>query len=181
MRSAVFDAANMIDPDQQLSTGEAAKLLNCSRQHVVDLCEAGLLSYTTVGTHRRVRRGDIEAVRNRTERLTPDQQRSLWLAYAVAGRIVIEPEHAIEVADTNLATMRQIARGSAAKWLDEWTKLLDGPIDVLLGAYTSRNLRGRELRQSSPFAGLLSDDERSAVLSEWRVIRNRHAHERVGT
>lgn len=171
-RSAVFDAANTIDPEQQLTTGEAAKLLNSSRQHVVDLCESGLLPFTTLGTHRRVRRGDIEALRNRTERLTRDQQRSLWLAYAVAGRIVSDPARAFRIARHNLSTMQPVVRGSAANWLDEWHRLLDGPVERLLTEYTSRNLRGRELRQHSPFATVLTDHERANVLAQWRAMRS---------
>lgn len=172
MRSAVFAIATTPDPDERLSTGEAAKLLNSSRQHVVDLCNKGLLPFTTTGTHRRVRRGDVEAVRSRTERLTPDQQRSLWLAYAVAGRIVLDPEHAYELAEANLDKMRQVARGTAREWLDEWERLLDGPLDALLATYTSRSLLGRELRQNAPFAGLLGDEERLDVIRQWRQ-RNR--------
>ena len=158
------------------SVFEAAEPLNSSRQHVVDLCEKGLLPFTTVGTHRRVRRGDIEALRHRTERLTQDQQRSLWLAYAVAGRIIADPDAAVDLALRNVDTMRSRVRGSAAQWLDEWEKLLAGPIEVLLASYTSRDLRGRELRQKSPFAGLLDDEERTEVLHRWREARNRRAH-----
>lgn len=172
MRSAVFDALNDIDPEQQLTTGEAAKLLNSSRQHVVDLCDRGLLPCTTVGRHRRVRRGDIDALRQRTERLTVDQQRSLWLSYAVAGRIVTDPERARAVARTNIARMRQVVRGSAVRWLDEWERLVAGPLDVALASLTSRDLRGRELRQHNPFAGLLDDDERTAALDAWRRLKD---------
>jgi len=176
MRSAVYDTATSADPDEQLSTGEAAKLLSSSRQHVVDLCERGQLPYTTVGKHRRVRRGDVDAIRQRTDRLTRDQQRSLWLAYAVAGLIVADPPAALAAAQRNLAKMRFATRGSATRWLDEWEKLLAGPVEALLAGYTSRDLRGRELRQNSPFAGLLSDDERAAVLLQWRNLRNRSVH-----
>lgn len=176
MRTAVYDTATGVDTDEQLSTGEAAKLLNSSRQHVVDLCERGQLPYTTVGKHRRVRRGDIEAIRQRTERLTRDQQRSLWLAYAVAGRIVTEPHAALARARQNLVNMRGAARGSATQWLAEWEKLIAGPVEQLLAAYTSRDLRGRELRQNSPFAGLLTDDERTEVLNQWRIMRNDAVH-----
>jgi excisionase family DNA binding protein len=176
MRSAVFDTAIGVDLDEQLSTGEAAKLLNSSRQHVVDLCERGQLPYTTVGTHRRVRRGDVEAIRQRTERLTRDQQRSLWLAYAVAGRIVSDPPAARATAHQNLVNMRGATRGSATRWLAEWGTLIAGPVEQLLAAYTSRDLRGRELRQNSPFAGLLSDEERAEVLNQWRLARNDAVH-----
>lgn len=104
----------------------------------------------------------------RTEHLTRDQQRSLWLSYAVAGRIVEDPGAAVARARSNLVTMRQIARGQAQRWLDEWTRLLDGPLDQLLDALTSRAPSSRELRQNTPFAGLLSDEERVQVLAAWR-------------
>jgi len=175
MRSAVFDSVTELDPDEQLTTGEAARLLNSSRQHVVDLCESGLLAFTTVGTHRRVRRGDVDAIRHRTDRLSADQQRSLWLAYAVAGEIVRDIDHALILACENVVTMRGTARGSATRWLDEWDKLLSGPVDVMLAAYTARDPRGRELRQLAPFAGLLDDQTRTAVLAQWRAHRLRLA------
>ena len=86
-------------------------MLNSSRQHVVDLCDRGDLSFTTVGTHRRVRKADIEMLRERTQRLTRDQRRSLWLAYAVAGRIVADPNEASRLAFENLERMRTTSRG----------------------------------------------------------------------
>ena len=173
MRNVVFEAAHKVDPEQQLSTGEAAKLLNSSRQHIVDLCESGRLPYTTVGKHRRVRRGDLDAVRTRTERLTADQSRSLWVAFAIAGRIAGDPDGAAAIAQRNIQRMRSATRGSAARWLDEWVKLLAGPVETMLAAYTSRDLRGRELRQNAPFAGLLTEAERNDVLASWRKSRDR--------
>jgi excisionase family DNA binding protein len=156
------------DRDQLLTTGEAARVLNSSRQHIVDLCDRGDLPFTTVGTHRRVRRGDVEAMQERTNRLTRDQRRSLWLSHAVAGRIASDPEGSIETARRNLNAMRKVSRGQTKKWLDEWERLLEGPVNRVLRSLTSASPANRELRQNSPFAGLLSDDERAAVLDAWR-------------
>jgi excisionase family DNA binding protein len=169
VREAKYDTITALDPDELLTTGEAASLLNSSRQHIVDLCDRGDLPHTTVGRHRRVQRGDVEALLTRTERLTRDQRRSLWLAYAIAGRIVEEPEQARAVARANLLKSQATARGQARRWLEYWARLLDGPIDRLLDALTSRSPRGRELRQNSPFAGLLRPDEREQVLESWRA------------
>lgn len=40
--------------DYWLTTGETAKKLGVSRQHVVDLCNRNELSFVKVGTHRRI-------------------------------------------------------------------------------------------------------------------------------
>ena len=173
VRTAVYDSITTTDPDELLTTGEAAALLNSTRQHVVDLCERGDLPFTLVGSHRRVRREDVDAIRTRTERLTRDQRRSLWLAYATAGKIVADPDRAVRLARKNVETMAEQSRGETRRWLAEWERLLDGPLDRLLELYTSRSPRGRELRQNAPFAGLLSDRERQRVLSSWKATSNR--------
>lgn len=169
MRTPVIDAAAPLSSDELLTTGEAAKILGVSRQHIVDLCDRGLLPFSYAGTkHRRIRRGDLEELRAGSDRLSRDQQRSLWLAYATAGRIVADPDAARTAALRELDRMDDIARGQARAWLGEWRRLLAGPLPLLLDALTDRSLRGRELRQNNPFAGLLSQDEREQILDAWR-------------
>ena len=93
------------------------------------------------------------------------------MSHAVAGRLVADPETVLDVAQGNLDRMRAAhPRGQAARWLDEWAKLLDGPAERVLEALTSRAPRFRELRQNSPFAAVLSDDERRAVLEAFSRV-----------
>ena len=132
--------------DEMLTTGEAARLLNSSRQHIVDLCNTGDLPYQTVGTHRRVRRTDVEAIRDRTLRMTRDQRRSRWLAFAIAGRIAEDPDGARSLAYENLERMREQSRGQSVVWFDEWERLLAGPTAHLLDDLTSYSPRSRDLR-----------------------------------
>ena len=149
-----------------MTTGEAAVLLGVSRQHIVDLCMAGDLPFITVGTHRRIRRAAVEDLRDSADRLTRDQLRSLLLAYAVAGHLVADPDKAIARAQRNLARMRESSsRGAARVWLDQWEALLNGSLVDLLAALTSSSMRSRELRQNTPFAGVLSEQERMRVLA----------------
>jgi excisionase family DNA binding protein len=172
MRTGSVDAILRPEGDDLLTTGEAAKILNTSRQHVVDLCERGDLPFVTAGSHRRIRRADVEALRTRTQRLPRDQLRSLWLGYAAAGKLVADPSSTLQKAQHNMAMLRERhPRGTSRLWLDEWDKLLRGPVDKVLEALTSRTPRARELRQNSPFAGVLSEGERLGVLSAFNASR----------
>jgi len=56
------------------------------------------------------------------------------------------------------------ARGEAKLWLQQWAQLLDGPVEDVLESLTSRSPRSRELRQNSPFAGVLTEQQRQLVL-----------------
>jgi excisionase family DNA binding protein len=157
-----------------LTTGEAAVLLGSSRQHVVDLCKRGLLPYVKAGTHRRLRRADVEAVLR--PELTRDQLKALWLHRAVAGRLVTDPDGVLSKVRANLDRLRQVHRdGMAAMWLDRWQATLDDGVEAVLDALTSRVPHAVELRQNSPFAGVLPETERRAVLAAF-VARWREEH-----
>jgi excisionase family DNA binding protein len=173
VRKGFTEVLTQAESKDLLTTGEAARLLGTSRQHIVDLCNSGDLSFVTTGRHRRVMRRDVEALRTRTKKLTRDQLRSLWLSHAVAARLVTEPSKVLHHARANLERMlSSSARGSAKVWLEQWKQLLDGPIEDVLEALTSRSPRSRELRQNSPFAGVLTDAERREILAGFAKVQH---------
>ena len=45
----------------EMTTQAAAEMLGCSRPHLIKLLEQGLIPYTKVGKHRRIRYDDIFA------------------------------------------------------------------------------------------------------------------------
>jgi excisionase family DNA binding protein len=150
-----------------LTTGRAAELLGSSRQRVVDMCVRGELSFVWVGRHRRVPRSEIDRIVR--PRLTRDQERSLWLHRAVAGRLVTDPGSVLTKARANISKLAQIHEGTlAGQYVQRWRALLDQGTDVVLDALTSSSLEGIELRQNSPFAGALSEEDRQACLRAFR-------------
>ena len=149
-----------------LSTGKAAKLLGCSRQHVVDLCDEGKLGCQRTGVHRRVRRADLEAFIGRRPRR--EQLRSLWLNRVVAGKLAQDPDRVLARARRNLERFQAIhAGGTAVRWLDEWQRIIAQGPEAVMRTLTSEAPHAADLRQNSPFAGVLSESERRDVLESF--------------
>jgi excisionase family DNA binding protein len=152
-----------VPPQELLTTQQAAQILGCSRQHVADLCDSGKLPCIRIGVHRRIRRTDLDGFM-RKRGLRREELRSLWLHRAVAGKVVRDPVGAIARARRNIERFRQI-QPRARAWLDEWERILDAGPDTVLDILTSASREAVELRQNTPFVGILSEDERRAVLT----------------
>ena len=165
-----------VNTAELIRTGEAARLLGCSRQHVVDLCDEGKLPVVREGgSHRYVRRSDVLALTNRP--LTRDQEQSHWLHRAVVGHLVTEPDLVLTRARENLERFSRIHQGTMAEhWLDLWRLTLDSGLDRVLTVLVSEDPQAAELRQNSPFTGILPDEERKKVLASFREHwRTEHA------
>lgn len=151
-----------------LSTGDVARILDVSRQHVVDLCDRGDLPSTRIGRHRKIRRSDLEPIAG--PRLTLEQEKSLWLHRAVLGALMLDPEGVVRTARENLARWKgvHLPDGMSAKYLGRWAQTIDAGVDVVAETLTSTSERAVELRQNSPFAGVLSGEQRVQALRAFR-------------
>lgn len=151
-----------------LTTGETASLLGVSRQHVVDMCERGDLAFTRSGTHRRIRRSDVQNLISPP--LTREEEKSLWLHRALLGPLMQDPQHVIATARKNIVDWmpHQRADSMATRYLGQWERVIDGGVDSIATVFTGQSEEHRELRQNSPFAGALSDTERRRVLASFR-------------
>jgi len=105
-----------------------------------------------------------------TSPLTREDRRSLHLHREIARRLVEDPETIIDRAGSNLRTMTDLHPG-AQELLGEWRRLLDGSIDQIVETLTSSRPRARELRQLTPFAGVLTAAERASVYRNFRRSR----------
>lgn len=156
---------------QLLSTGDVASFLGVSRQHVVDLCDRGDLVFVRVGSHRRVPQFELERLlaASHGSKLTRDQERSLWLHRAVLAELVADPEDVLARVRGNLQRLRtqHPDRGMTARWLVHWQEVLDAGVDAVADVLTSQGPAALELRQNSPFAGVISEEVRSRVLASF--------------
>lgn len=160
--------------DTLLSTGQAARLLGVSRQHVVDLCESGRLDFVRVGTHRRIPGREVERFSVRAPSLTREQERSLWLHRAVVAELVAQPDAVLDVARANLARWASQHRADSrtGRAFAAWMAVIDAGVDAVIATLLDASDEACEMRQNSPFAGVLPDQRRQDVLrsfgEHWR-------------
>jgi transcriptional regulator with XRE-family HTH domain len=147
-----------------LSQGQLAELTATSRERI-NTYERGHVSPRT-DTLARVMQAmqvDLAAI----PAMTFEERRSIALSTAVAEKLRSDPTKVIAKARENIASMRLVGRHEQP-WVDVWESLLDlgpGPVGSLL---TSADQFARDLRQSSPFAGVLTEDERRRAVSGLR-------------
>ena len=96
--------------------------------------------------------------------LTRPERRSLALHEAVLVHLLEDPDAVRSLARRNLAVMSEAAP-AASPYLQRWRSLLDGPLGELAVTLVSADPDARELRQNSPFAGVLDPGERERVLA----------------
>jgi hypothetical protein len=97
----------------------------------------------------------------RSHRDTDERSRQIHIA--VADKIRANPA-LVSIAKANIERLRMLASPAAASYLGEWESLLNGDLDDCLSAVVERSARGNAMRRASPFAGVLSNHERYAVL-----------------
>lgn len=98
-------------------------------------------------------------------RLTSPERRTLEMHRAVAAHFQTHPERIREIARRNLQVMRDADReGHGSVYLEVWEDLLSAEDAQLIEAMTSTDQPARALRQASPFAGVLDDEERLVIV-----------------
>lgn len=99
--------------------------------------------------------------------MTRDQARSLALHRAIAVELRADRDAAFATALANIAKMRS-TNPHAAALLDEWEQILYGTVDQVVARMIDPSEHGRDLRQVTPFAGILQPAQRAAVYASLR-------------
>jgi transcriptional regulator with XRE-family HTH domain len=98
--------------------------------------------------------------------LTREDRRSLALHGAIAERLRQDPEPVMARARASLLRMQTLHPG-ARPLLDEWRMFLQRPLEALVPVLLDPSLWGRDLRQVTPFTGVLSARERAEVYRQF--------------
>lgn len=99
------------------------------------------------------------------------EARSLAMHAVIAAKIEREPK-LLSIARSNLKRWRSRWDGDAPAWHQEWCEILDRPWFEIAAILTAPSEEGARLRQSSPFAGVLSPMERRRVYDAFRLEGN---------
>lgn len=99
--------------------------------------------------------------------LTREERRSLAIHARIAEHLRVEPETTLAKAKVNLEQMRRL-HPHAGYLLDEWERILEQPLDFVADALTDVRPHYRELRQVTPFAGVLDQEKRAEVYRQFR-------------
>lgn len=149
-----------------LTQSELAKAAGTS-QSAVAAYESGA-KVPSLRTLRRLARSSGHDVHvTITPPLTREDRRSLAFHRAIARKLLVDSAHVLETARQNLVHMRQLHPG-AYDLLCEWNRILDLSLQQVVATLESPNPRARELRQVTPFAGVLDPAERVEAIRTFR-------------
>lgn len=136
-------------------------------QSTIAAYEAGA-KHPTWGTIERLAAAvGLEPVVSFTPLLQYADFRSLCFHRAVAEALKRDPDRARERAGRHLRRLQHL-HPHAAGLLDQWERWLANPTDELVAKMLDPGPAAREMRQVSPFAGLLTPEERVRVLRQAR-------------
>jgi hypothetical protein len=86
----------------------------------------------------------------------------------IAQKISRDPD-LLNIAKQNLARWEKKSTGLKRGYLQEWREILDQPWPEIAEMITSMNEESTRLRSSSPFAGILTDQERERIYAAFRA------------
>lgn len=136
-------------------------------QPTIALYESGAKSPTLATVQRLAASLGLELVITFTPQMTREDQRSLAYHRAVAEKIRNNPAAVIAQAKRILKKIRAQHPGTRPL-CDCWQTWLELPLEELLAHILDPGILARDMRQVTPFAGVLTPKERVRVLKQFR-------------
>ena len=123
----------------------------------------------TMGRIRAIGRGRATRYVNQDSDHSISDMRSKALHLAVGSKL-IRNERLVDDARRRLQRMYQ-STPYAKVYLDRWRELLEGPVEDVLRVFGADDEASKALRHASPFAGILTQNERMRTLREQGLTR----------
>ena len=136
-------------------------------QPTIALYESGSKSPTLATLQRLASSLGFELAVTLTPRLTREDHRSLAYHRAIARILRQNPLPTLKRAKQMLARMKK-QHPQASHLFDQWSEWLELPTQALVSKLLDPGLLARDMRQVSPFAGVLRASERVKILSQFR-------------
>ena len=166
-----MNAIRLLRDLSDLTQAELAEAAGTS-QPTIAAYEAGRKSPTLRTLHRLAEVAGFEATIGFHQPMTREERRSLHLHRAIARRLERSPKSVLARARETLSRMRE-KHPEVEALFREWEVILNRPVSELLPALTDPSPRSRELRQVTPFAGVLTAKERTEVYQSFRKEESR--------
>jgi hypothetical protein len=96
------------------------------------------------------------------------EARSLAMHAIIARKIERDPS-LLDIARRNLDQWSARRKGDVPAWFHEWRQILGQPWPDVAALITELSDKAARLRQSSPFAGVLTVDERNRIYAAFRI------------
>ncbi len=161
----------------EVTQAELARAAGTS-QPTIAAYEAGSKSPTLSTVERLAASVGKEAVVVFVPPLTREDRRSLALHRAIAKELRRDPETVLEAAERNLDRMSE-QHPHAHRLVDEWRDILTRPVESIIESILDPSVHGRDLRQVTPFAGVLSAADRTAVYTRFANEERRRRTRRI--
>ena len=95
-------------------------------------------------------------------------ERSRAFGRVIAEKLRHHPE-LVDLAKTNIRRWLATSSANSRPALEEWMTVLNGPVEQVRALLVGDDERSKRLRQSNPFAGALSQQERNAILMRYQA------------
>lgn len=148
-------------------TQQALAVSAGTSQPTIALYESGAKSPTVATLQRLASSQGLELVVTYAPRLTREDHRSLAYHHAIATILRRGSVSAIKRAKRALTKMRKNHPG-VKPLFDRWCVWLGLPIEELISRMLDPEMMAREMRQVTPFAGLLEPKDRVQILKRFR-------------
>jgi hypothetical protein len=94
-------------------------------------------------------------------------ERSLAFGRAIASQLKEHPE-IVSRAQATLDRWMKTCSPRTLPALQQWQAALEGPLEAVIALLTDDDERCAQLRQSNPFAGVLSQEQRKTILRQFQ-------------